>query len=149
MTSLLKMRNLIEGLFTVHKIDDKYFFEIPNDLLSRDMLMVSRIAKTASGIGFGGGKTGTDMLRWERVDNKILLKIISTSVTADDNLPISEAVKNSNLDPILASFQVEALSKDGNGVVIDATSLLTSDIKPLGFIKWVQNTIQSNEVRQR
>ncbi|KYG81523.1 uncharacterized protein DUF5118 [Roseivirga ehrenbergii] len=122
-----------DGLFQVHKIDDKYFFEIPNDLLGRDMLMVSRIAKTASGIGFGGGKTSTLMLRWERYENKILLKIISTQVTADDNLPISEAVKNSNLDPILASFQVEALSKDGNGVVIDASSLLTSDIKPLGL----------------
>tara|TARA_R110000796_G_scaffold96719_1_gene202984 strand:+ start:392355 stop:394835 length:2481 start_codon:yes stop_codon:yes gene_type:complete len=122
-----------DGLFQVHKIDDKYFFEIPNDLLGRDMLMVSRIAKTASGIGFGGGKTSTLMLRWERYENKILLKIISTQVTADDSLPISEAVKNSNLDPILASFQVEALSKDGNGVVIDASSLLTSDIKPLGL----------------
>ncbi|WP_323755507.1 zinc-dependent metalloprotease [Roseivirga sp.] len=122
-----------DGLFKVHKIEDKYFFEIPNDLLKRDMLMVSRIAKTASGIGFGGGKTSTLMLRWERYENKILLKIISTQVTADDDLPISEAVKNSNLDPILASFQVEALSKNGNGVVIDASSLLTSDIKPLGI----------------
>ncbi|MGW8123344.1 zinc-dependent metalloprotease [Roseivirga echinicomitans] len=121
------------GLFKVHKIDDKYFFEIPNDLLGRDMLMVSRIAKTASGIGFGGGKTSTLMLRWERFENKILLKIISTQVTAADSLPISEAVRNSNLDPILASFQVEAISKDGNGTVIDATPLLTSDIKPLGF----------------
>tara|TARA_R110001592_G_scaffold142306_3_gene364322 strand:- start:4497 stop:6971 length:2475 start_codon:yes stop_codon:yes gene_type:complete len=122
-----------EGLFKVHKIDDKYFFEIPNDLMTRDMLMVTRIAKTASGIGFGGGKTSTLMLRWERNENKILLKIISTQVTADDSLPISEAVKNSNLDPILAAFQIEAISKDGNGVVIDASSLLTSDIKPLGL----------------
>lgn len=122
-----------DGLFDVHKVDDKYFFEIPNEMMGRDMLMVTRIAKTASGIGFGGGKTNTQMLRWEKVDNKILLKIISTEVTAADSLPISEAVKNSNLDPILSAFEIQAISKDSSGVVIDATSLLTSDIKPLGL----------------
>ena len=56
-----------EGLFTVHKIDGKYFFEIPDSLLNREMLMVTRIAKTASGIGFGGGKTNTQVLTWEKV----------------------------------------------------------------------------------
>ena len=122
-----------EGLFNVHKIDAKYFFEIPNDMLGRDMLMVTRIAKTASGIGFGGGKTNTQMLRWERVQDKILLKIISTVVTADEDAPIAEAVENSNLAPILASFPIKALSKDSSGVVIEATPILTKDIKPLGF----------------
>ncbi|WP_268122901.1 zinc-dependent metalloprotease [Roseivirga pacifica] len=122
-----------EGLFNVHVLDDKYFFEIPNDLLGRDMLMVTRIAKTASGIGFGGGKTNTQMLRWERSKDNILLKIISTTVTAADSLPISEAVNNSNFAPILAAFPIKALSKDSSGVVIEATPLLTKDVKPLGL----------------
>lgn len=122
-----------EGLFNVYTQDKKYFFEIPNDMLGRDMLMVTRIAKTASGIGFGGGKTNTQMLRWERIDDKIMLKIISTTITAADSLPISEAVENSNLAPILASFPIKALSKDSSGVVIEATNLLTKDIKPLGM----------------
>ncbi len=122
-----------EGLFNVHTLDDKYFFEIPNDMLGRDMLMVTRIAKTAAGIGFGGGKTNTQMLRWERIQDKILLKIISTTITAADSLPISEAVKNSNLEPILAAYDIKALSKDSTGVVVDVTALLTSDVKPLGL----------------
>jgi len=122
-----------EGLFNVHQIDKKYFFEIPNDLLERDMLMVTRIAKTASGIGFGGGKTNTQMLRWERVQDQINLRIISTVVTAADSLPVAEAVENSNFAPILASFPIKALSKDSSGVVIEATNLLTKDIKPLGL----------------
>ncbi len=122
-----------EGLFNVHRIDKKYFFEIPNDMLGRDMLMVSRIAKTASGIGFGGGKTNTQMLRWERVNDKILLRIISTTITAADSLPISEAVNNSNLEPILAAYDIKALSKDSSGVVVDVSALLTGDVKPLGL----------------
>ena len=122
-----------EGLFTVHKIDDKYYFEISDSLIGREMLMVTRIAKTASGIGFGGGKTNTQVLRWDKVDKKIHLRIISHTITAADSLPISEAVDNSNFAPILASFPIKSLSKDSAGVVIEATSLMTKDIKPLGL----------------
>ena len=43
-----------DGLFKVHSKDNAYLFEIPDSLLEREMLMVTRIAKTASGIGFGG-----------------------------------------------------------------------------------------------
>jgi hypothetical protein len=122
-----------EGLFSVHEIDGKYFFEIPDSLMGRDMLMVTRIAKTASGIGFGGGKTNTQVLRWDKIDKKIHLRIISYSITAADSLPISEAVENSNFAPILASFDIKSLAKDSAGVVIEATDLLTKDIKPLGL----------------
>ncbi|GAB5525783.1 MAG: zinc-dependent metalloprotease [Roseivirga sp.] len=122
-----------EGLFTVHEIDGKYFFEIADSLMGRDMLMVTRIAKTAAGIGFGGGKTNTQVLRWDKIDKKIHLRIISYTITAADSLPISEAVENSNFAPILASFPIKALAKDSAGVVIDATNLLTKDVKPLGL----------------
>jgi hypothetical protein len=40
-----------EGLFKVHQIENKFFYEIPDSLLGRDMLMVTTIAKTAEGIG--------------------------------------------------------------------------------------------------
>lgn len=122
-----------DGLFTVHEIDGKYFFEMSDSLMGRDMLMVTRIAKTAAGIGFGGGKTNTQVLRWDKIDKKIHLRIISYTITAADSLPISEAVENSNFAPILASFPIKALSKDSAGVVIDVTNLLTKDVKPLGF----------------
>jgi len=45
-----------EGLFSVHTVDDKRYYEIPDSLFNREMLMVSRISKTATGIGFGGGE---------------------------------------------------------------------------------------------
>ncbi|MBU2060867.1 MAG: DUF5118 domain-containing protein, partial [Bacteroidetes bacterium] len=42
-----------DGLFTVHKVDKKYFFEIPNTLLNKDMLLVSRLSKLPSNLGGG------------------------------------------------------------------------------------------------
>lgn len=122
-----------EGLFKVHSLDDTFLFEVPDSLLNREMLMVTRIAKTANGIGFGGGKANTQVLRWERKKKKILLRIVSHSVVADTILPVHEAVVNSNFEPVLFSFPIKAFNKDTTAVVIDATSLFSTDVKPLGF----------------
>ena len=122
-----------EGLFKVHSADDKYLFEVPDTLFNREMLMVTRIAKTANGIGFGGGKTNTQVLRWQRKGKKILLRVVSHNVVADTILPVHEAVVNSNFEPVLFSFPIKAFNKDTTAVVIDATSLFSSDVKPLGF----------------
>ena len=122
-----------QGLFKVHSLDDTFLFEVPDSLLNREMLMVTRIAKTANGIGFGGGKANTQVLRWERKKKKILLRIVSHSVVADTILPVHEAVVNSNFEPVLFSFPIKAFNKDTTAVVIDATSLFSTDVKPLGF----------------
>lgn len=126
------------GLFTVHNIEDKYYYEIPDSLLNREMLMVTRIAKTASGIGFGGGKQNTQVLRWERKNKQILLRVVSHQVFASDSLPIHEAVENSNFEPVLYAFPIKAFHKDSiqsasNATVIEVTDLFKKDVKALGF----------------
>ena len=122
-----------KGLFTVHKIDDQFFYEIPDSLFEREMLMVTRIAKTASGIGFGGGKQNTQVVRWQKKDKKVLLRVVSHSVVAADSLPIHEAVVNSNFEPILYTFPIKAFSKDSLNTVIEVTDLFSKDVKALGF----------------
>ncbi|WP_298761951.1 zinc-dependent metalloprotease [uncultured Psychroserpens sp.] len=122
-----------KGLFTVHTLDDKYFYEIPDSLFDREMLMVTRISKTASGLGFGGGKQNEQVLRWQRKGKKVILRVVSYNVVADDSLPVSEAVVNSNFEPVLYTFPIEAYSKDSTSTVIDATPLFQKDVKSLGL----------------
>ena len=124
-----------EGLFTVHKLKENYFYEIPDSLFNREMLMVTRIAKTATNIGFGGGKQNTQVLRWEKKDKQVLLRVVSHQIYAADSLPIHEAVVNSNFEPILYSFPIKAFKKDSiaNNTVIDVTELFNKDVKALGF----------------
>ncbi len=122
-----------EGLFNVYKDKSTFYYEIPDEMLGREMLMVSRIARTADGIAYGGMKNNTQVLRWEKRDDKILLRRVSFSNTASDSLPVYEAVRNSNFEPILASFDVAALNDDSTGTVIDVTSLFTTDVPALGL----------------
>ena len=122
-----------KGLFDVHQVDDKYYYEIPDSLFGREMLVVTRIAKTASGIGFGGGKQNTQVLRWEKRSKKVLLRVVSHQVVAADSLPIHEAVVNSNFEPILYSFDIKTIGKDSTSTVIQVNKFLESDVKAIGF----------------
>tara|TARA_R110002126_G_scaffold181187_2_gene329958 strand:+ start:50764 stop:53241 length:2478 start_codon:yes stop_codon:yes gene_type:complete len=122
-----------DGLFKVHTKDDAYLFEIPDSLLEREMLMVTRIAKTANNIGYGGENTNKQVLRWQRKGKNILLRVVSHRISADTILPIHQAVVNSNFEPILYSFPIKAFNKDTTSLVIDATKLLTEDVKPMGL----------------
>ncbi len=134
-----------EGLFTVYEDDGTFYYEIPDSLLGREMLMVSRIARTADGIGYGGERLSNQILRWERRQDDILLRRVSFQNTASDTLPIYEAVRNSNFEPIIMSFNIEALNEDSTGTVIDVTRLFETDVPALGL---QQNRRTSYQVRR-
>ena len=125
-----------DGLFSVHKVDDKHFYEIPDSLFNREMLMVSRIAKTATGIGFGGGKINTQVLRWEKKPKKVLLRVVSYGNYAADSLPIYEAVVNSNFEPVLYAFDIKAFNKKDTlnpATVIQVDNLFSKDVNAIGM----------------
>lgn len=112
-----------KGMITVHKLDDKYFFEIPDSLLGRDIMTVTRYSKTAAGGGiFGGEEVNRQVVKWEKgQDNKIFLRSITMIITsADSTKPMYQAVKNSSADPIIGAFDVKAYRKD-TSAVIDVT----------------------------
>ena len=124
------------GLFSVHTVDDKHFYEIPDSLFNREMLMVSRISKTATGIGFGGGKINTQVMRWEKKPKQVLLRIASYENVAADSLPIHEAVVNSNFEPVLYAFDIKAINKKDSlnpATVIEVDPMFTKDVNALGL----------------
>ncbi|KQC31151.1 zinc-dependent metalloprotease [Flagellimonas eckloniae] len=124
------------GLFKVHQVDDKYYYEISDSLLNREMLMVSRISKTATGIGFGGGKINTQVLRWEKKQKKILLRVVSYGNVAADSLPVHEAVVNSNFEPVLFAFDIKAFNKKDSlnpATVIEINPMFTKDVNAIGM----------------
>lgn len=125
-----------KGLFSVHYVNDKHYYEIPDSLFNREMLMVSRISKTATGIGFGGGKINTQVLRWEKKPKKVILRVVSYENYASDSLPIHEAVVNSNFEPVLFAFDIKAHNTKDSlnpATVIAVDGLFTKDVNALGL----------------
>ncbi len=116
-----------EGLFDVHAIDEELFYEIPDSVLGREILLVSRIAKTPTDYFpyvSGGSKVGEQVITFERQRNRLLLRKKSYSNVAPDSLPISKSVEANNFEPIIASFDIEAINSDSTGLVIDVTDFL-------------------------
>ena len=106
-----------EGLFDVHHTDDRYLYEVPDSLLGRDMLLMSRYVETQAGFQLDGTSPRPDMVvRWEERDGRILLKAVSFESEADEDLPVYQAVQRANFSPILAAFDVEAQG-DGSQVI--------------------------------
>lgn len=127
-----------EGLFTVHKVDKKYYFEIPNKYLEKDMLLVSRLSKLPSNLGGGyvnaGSETNEQLIVWQRFQDKILIKSKSYNSVANDTLPISISVKSNNYEPTLFAFDIVAFSKDSANTVIDVTKFYSTDVKAISGI---------------
>ncbi|HEX2629934.1 MAG TPA: zinc-dependent metalloprotease [Chitinophagaceae bacterium] len=136
-----------EGLFKVHKVDEKYYFEIPDAMLGREILVVNRISKAAAGMrsgffGYAGDQIGQNVIRFEKgPNNRIFLRNISFAEYAKDSTsPMFSAVTNSNIQPISASFDIKAFSKDSTGTVIELTDYINGDNDVLFFNSNLKNS---------
>src|SRR5215203_1864329 len=113
-----------EGLFKVHRVEDKWYMEIPDSLLNRDILVVNRISKAAAGMrnyffGYAGDMIGSSVIRFDKgPGNRIFLKKMSyDEMSRDTSMPMYRAVANSNVQPIVSSFDIAAFSRDSAGSV--------------------------------
>lgn len=123
-----------KGLFDVHKVKEDYYFEVPDTLLGREMLLVTRVSGTVQNFSFGGAgqkARGQQVVRWERKNNRMLLRHVSHSSVADADDPVYESVRNNNFEPVIYTFDIEALNDDSSAVVINATKLYTTDVNLL------------------
>lgn len=106
------------GFLTVHKVDNNYFFEIPNSMLNRDILIVNRISKAPtsrqkSRVGYPGDILGSKVIRFENKDNKrILVREYSYRERSENKDGMFQSVRNSNTQPIVANFGIETIKKD-------------------------------------
>lgn len=125
-----------EGLFDTHMIDDKLYYEIPLETLGKEMLLLTRVARTPDGAGYGGSKANTSTVRWERNGDRVLLRLVSYENFAGDSTAVAQAVRNSNFEPIVGAFDVEVMSEDSSAVVAEVTDLFTSDVTLLGLPKF-------------
>ncbi|MBA2501187.1 MAG: zinc-dependent metalloprotease [Chitinophagaceae bacterium] len=147
------------GLLVTHKVDDKYYFEIPDSVLGREILVVNRISKAAAGArsgfaGYAGDQIGDNVISFEKgPNNKIFLKSISYQESSRDSVGgMYYSVLNSNLHPIVASFDIKAYSKDSltynMGSVIEVTDYLMGDNDILFFASRTKRSLGLNQYQK-
>ncbi len=142
------------GLFTVHKVSDKYYFEIPDSLLGRDILVVTRIAQGAAGIrsdyaGYAGDQIGSTVVRFEKgPEHKLFLRRITyEEQPGDSSNSMFNSVVRSNLQPLVASFGIGAYTPNGRNSVIDITDYVNGDNDILFFSNTTRKTMQVGSIQ--
>ena len=124
-----------EGLFKVHKTNNKFLYEIPKSYFGKEMILVTRIKDIPADLGGGyvnaGSKINTQVVVWETFQNKILLKVKSYNAVANDSLPIYKSVKANNLEPIIYAFDIKSQNQDSTAVLVDVTKFFSTDIKAI------------------
>ena len=126
-----------KGLITTYTNDENdLFFLISEDLLKKELLVVTRFAQLPanySGYLNSGSKTAEHVVQFEKHGKKILLKEVSYTNIADQDDPISISVLENNFKPILAAFEIKNSEKDN--YLIDVTNYFMSDSPGFNIIR--------------
>jgi len=131
------------GLFKTHRIGSRLYYEIPKGELGKDMLLVTQIAKTNEGNGYGGQALDNRVVRWERRENRVLLKAVSFAIIADPSSPVARAVDAANYDVILGAFNVETYGPD-SAAVVEVTRLFTAPPTEISVLKRYRGTLDAS-----
>jgi len=126
-----------EGLFNSYQDGEKFYFEISEELLGREILIVSRIAGTVPGLSFGGAGQKSrpqQVIRWEKMGKKLMLRSVSYANVASMDKPIYESVRNNNFEPIVAVFEIKAMNEDSSGFIIPVNNLFEKDVPMIGAL---------------
>ncbi|MEX2155214.1 MAG: zinc-dependent metalloprotease [Gemmatimonadales bacterium] len=119
------------GVFIVHRIGEKLYYEIPRRMLGQRFRLVVDRRGTIRGVGYAGEQIAARVVRWDRIGNRVLLRMVSYAMRADSTLPVARSVDLSNTAPIIKSFDIAAWSPRDSNAVIEVTTLFTTDVSEL------------------
>ena len=127
------------GMVVVHEVGDDWLFEIPEALIGRDLLFITRIAGVPPGLGGflpAGVSLEEQVMRFERQGDRLLLRKQTFQQVAADSLPISLSVVQNNLPPVIAGFDIEAEGPDSTApsLVIEMTDFFAGDTPAISGI---------------
>ena len=126
--SLTKGMNMSKGVINSYTNNNKLLFEIPNEILGKEILVVTRLAQVPSGYSpyiNAGSKTSEQVISFYKKNNRIDIRQLSYNNIADPDDPIIQSVVENNFSPILASFEVR--NSDKSSFLIDVSDFFLKD----------------------
>lgn len=116
-----------EGIFKTHEIDGKLYYEINESQFNQEFLWVTQFSKIQTSFGYGGTEVIRRVVKWERLDDHILLRNVEYQLRADEGSPEYIAVKASSVPQIIKAFAIVTFGKN-KAPVIEVTSLFKEDV---------------------
>jgi hypothetical protein len=138
-----------KSFLTVHKIDEKYFMEVPDSMLGREILVINRIGvapadfrSATTPIGYAGDIIGQQVFHFAKGDgNRLFIRTKSYRERAMDSSAngLARSLERNNMEPIVNSFAIKAINDSTHTAVIEITDLLGQDNNLFGFSATAKN----------
>lgn len=124
-----------KGLFTVRHIEDKWYIEVPDSVIGRYLLAVTRFTAVPQGFGkFAGEELTENTIYFQQRDKKtLLLRAYVNTNEADPKNRIYKTLTASTADPIVAALKVIGRNKKTKAQLVDITTLFAKDNSLLSF----------------
>ena len=130
-----------QGLFTVVKSGDDWYFEVPDSLLGRRILATVRYTATPAATSMYGGELANQQtVYWEEAPgDRLLLRADMTVNVANPTEAINRAVIISNENPIIGLFKTEGRTEGRRKIKV--TQLFSDDNSALGLPRSVKDRL--------
>ncbi len=127
-----EIRESAEGFITVHFSESKIYFEIPDSIMGRDLLLGARAAELTSNrrhVAAGQMRHNPLLIRFTADEDQVYLHQLVSNEHADEDDPVKKAVDRNNLVPVIEAYSIQHRTE--NSVVIDFTGFLNEPVNPV------------------
>ena len=123
-----------DGLFKIHTIKEKIYFEIPNEVLGKDLLIVNKISSVPAQINNAGINKGINyenkLIRFykDEKNNKVWTKTFDPKISVNKKDNIALSVRDNYGESIIEGFEIKTYGKD-SAVVVQVNNVFNGTSK--------------------
>ena len=123
-----------DGLFKIHTIKEKIYFEIPNEVLGKDLLIVNKISSVPAQINNAGINKGMNyenkLIRFykDEKNNKVWAKTFDPKISVNKKDNIALSVRDNYVESIIEGFEIKTYGKD-SAVVVQVNNVFNGTSK--------------------
>ena len=123
-----------DGLFKIHTIKEKIYFEIPNEVLGKDLLIVNKISSVPAQINNAGINKGMNyenkLIRFykDEKNNKVWAKSFDPQISVNKKDNIARSVRDNYVESIIEGFEIKTYGKD-SAVVVQVNNVFNGTSK--------------------
>ncbi|MBQ4279884.1 MAG: zinc-dependent metalloprotease [Rikenellaceae bacterium] len=132
---LVKKAVADSGMFTVYRVEKDYYFEIPDSLLGRDILIVNKVSGVPAALNDAGLNKGMNyenkMIRFyqDTLLKKVWVTTFDPRITSPEGDAITQSVRDNYRESIFEYFPIETYNDDSTAVVIKVNKVFDGSEK--------------------
>ena len=132
---LLEGASTDQGMFSVHRKGNDFYFEIPDSLMGRDILLVNKISGVPYALNDAGLNKGMEYsnkiirFRKDTTYKKVWALTFDPRITSPAGDSITRSVRDNYRESVIEYFPIEAYGPDSTSVVIKVNKIFDGSEK--------------------